>query len=313
MSTGRAARLRTYLSQAFPVAVLVPSAFVNVAAIHMTLHALAFPGPARIGWRFVPGSLSIALFMLLLRVFDELKDAESDRALARAGDARFAGRVVVTGAVHESDLAFLARWVGALLVLLNVPMGFPLPLGAFAITFVVVIASRHWFFWPSVKSHLVLAFLTHNPISLLLNGYVAAIFWREHRRITIEAIPLLAGLWLSVAAWETARKIRTPAEETDYQTYSKVLGLRTAIATPGFLVAASTACLLFVARAARLGAWAAVPLATSSALVAFACVRALASPTPSRVRLRPFAELHGAVANLALGIAVAATHGVALA
>jgi hypothetical protein len=35
--------------------------------------------------------------------------------------------------------------------------------------------SFHWFFWPRMSGHLLLAFVTHNPISLLLGGYRRAL------------------------------------------------------------------------------------------------------------------------------------------
>src|SRR5438309_930780 len=61
------------------------------------------------------------------------------------------------------------------------------------------------------------------------------------------AAVLVVGIWMPVAAWEIARKVRAPGEETDYTTYSKVLGARRAASLPAFFVLVSGAALGAVA------------------------------------------------------------------
>src|SRR5438094_479379 len=73
--------------------------------------------------------------------------------------------------------------------------------------------SYHWFFSARVKRSLILAFLTHNPIALAVAAYVASLAAAEvgvARVPPLALLVLLVGLWLPIAAWETARKVRLP-------------------------------------------------------------------------------------------------------
>src|SRR5439155_732003 len=81
-----------------------------------------------------------------------------------------------------------------------------------------------------------------------------AVYRDEFGRLvpTLWVLLVLLAPVASVAAWETARKIRIPEDETDYGTYSKLLGWRLAALLPAGFIAAGVACLAPVAVAARL-------------------------------------------------------------
>src|SRR5262249_33677368 len=119
--------------------------------------------------------------------------------------------------------------------------------------------SFHWFFWPRIKQSLPLAFLTHNPITAVCSLYVVALSLRslgEHALHEIGAPALgalVVGLWFPIAAWETSRKVRLPEDETEYTTYSKVLGWKTAALVPAGFVAVSASCVAFAALRAGAG------------------------------------------------------------
>jgi hypothetical protein len=87
--------------------------------------------------------------------------------------------------------------------------------------------SGRWFFWPPMARDLVLAFATHNPMALLYAAYAAAVLARElgPAQVRADAAILLLAVWLPVAAWEVARKIRAPDEETAYETWVLTAGL----------------------------------------------------------------------------------------
>lgn len=301
MSGTRASRLATYVRRMFPPAVMIPSGVGNAVAIHASLSALAGVAP-RITPRLGAASATVVLVMLLLRVYDELKDAASDAARAAEGDARFRDRPLVRGEVTVADLESLKRWLLVLLVALNLPLGAPWPLLAFVAVLVVTGLSRHWFFWPAISRSLLLAFATHNPMSLVVSAYVAAVWARDAERPLPEgAIALLVGLWAPVAAWEISRKLRMPEEETAYTTYSRVLGLRPAAAVAGSFVALSLACLGSVA--ARAGLWpAASGILVAASLPALGGSLALAArPTSRGARtLRPLVELQAIGATVAM-------------
>lgn len=309
----RPRRLALYLRTMFPPAFMVPSAVINVLGIDWALQALAGQAPLGVGLRAALLSGVLLMFMLLMRVYDELKDVETDLRLGRAGDPRYKDRPLVTGAVQVQDVVLLKGAALVLLVLCALPLRHPLPLAAVAASLLLVWLSSRWFFCPPISRHLLLAFVTHNPLSLCFSVVVVASFAGV---FGVDALgpwtaPLLIGLWTPVAAWETSRKVRTPGEETDYQTYSRVLGLNVASLVPGAFVLVSAGCLVPVARAAGLGWVYPAVTAGAAALVVAACLVLRVRPTPARAgALRPAVEAYALIVNLGLVAALAWRHGV---
>jgi 4-hydroxybenzoate polyprenyltransferase len=306
-------RLAEYLAEMFPPAVLVPFGVANFFAVYFALEATTRPGPLALGWRAAAGAASAVLLTLLMRVYDELKDVETDLRLGRAGDPRYKDRAIVTGRVRVEDIVRLRWTVTAAVFALNAPLGAPLPLAAFLVTFFAMWLSFHWFFAPSISKSLILAFVTHNPISILLLGYIVAVYARDFGWADLDreaAAALVLGLWAPVAAWETSRKIRVPEDETSYQTYSLVLGWRTAALVPAGFVALSAALLVFVARRAGLGwGFPAVVLAAGAVAVG-RCLLFRIAPSRARAKLEPFAQLYALAANVGLVAALALARGV---
>jgi 4-hydroxybenzoate polyprenyltransferase len=303
-------RLAVYFVTMFPPWVMVPMSAVHFLAIELGLQALSGREPLVLSWRSAAGTAGIFLFSLVLRVQDELKDLETDLRLAKAGDPRYATRPIVTGKVLASDLVWLRRGALALLVALSALLGKEALL-ALAVVGTLVVLSFHWFFVPSMRERLLLAFATHNPLAAAISGWAVAVCAEEAPVLSSWALVLVLGLWLPVAAWEIARKVRAPADETDYTTYSKILGARTAGALPAVFVAVATAAL--AAFAARVGApFAYFPLLGGAALFAIGSSLAFAlAPSTKRANLRPSTELFGAVAGGGLAVALAFGHGVA--
>lgn len=299
----RAARLSAYLKVMFPPAFMVPSAVANVLCIDGALQALAGQAPLRFGLRQALLAAVVLLFMLLLRVYDELKDVETDLRLGRAGDPRYKDRPIVTGAIEVGDLVLLRDLTLALLVAAGLALAHPWPIAAFALTLGLCWLSSRWFFCPPISRNLLLAFVTHNPLSLFVSSVVVASFAAAHGQQALGAwtAPLVIGLWAPVAAWETSRKLRTTAEETDYQTYSKVLGLRVAALVPAGFLLLSAACLAGAARAAGPG-WGYPALVGGAAVVvAVMALRLSLRPTPAAAAsLRPAAEAYAVLANVGL-------------
>src|SRR5262245_57017351 len=123
----RASRLRTYVYEMFPPQVRVSINLLNFAFIYFGLQAIAGVQPLRISWYTLTGALTVQLLWFMIRVYDELKDSDSDAALARAGDTRFMNRPLVTGKVKIEDIAALRWWVTGILFALNLPIGSPVP------------------------------------------------------------------------------------------------------------------------------------------------------------------------------------------
>lgn len=312
----RIRRILSFLNRMFPPFLLVPVGLLKFLSIYLTLQALEGQTPLHLGWRGMLGALSLILFMLLLRVYDELKDVETDLRLGRAGDPRYKDRPIVTGAVTVADLQALRWTVTLLLIGVNLPMGFPLPFAAFATAFLITWISFHWFFCPAISRSLLLAFATHNPMTLVLSGYIVAIHVAERGSQGLGPTTglLLLGSWLPIAAWEISRKIRIPEEETEYATYSKILGWKRASLLPALLIAASTACWIPVLLRCGLEWTPGVVLLLLTLVPVGACLRFRLAPTSAGANLRPWIEAYeaavvlGVVANLLLryGIEVGA-------
>jgi 4-hydroxybenzoate polyprenyltransferase len=302
-----------YLAAMFPPLVQIPTGALLFFAIHAGLQGMAGLAPIRLGPRALAGAATIVLFALLLRVQDELKDLATDVALARAGDPRFAARPVVLGRVGAADLVRLRRLVVATLLALNLPLGFPLPLLPFLLALSVTWLSGRWFYWPPMARDLVLAFATHNPMALLYAAYAAAVLARElgPAQVRADASILLLAVWLPVAAWEVARKIRAPDEETVYETWSSRLGWRNAAALPPLLCTASAAGFFYAARAAQLGPAYPTVLGAALLLVLAAFLRFRLMPSARTSRLRVPVEVFAVVAAGGLVVALAISRGFA--
>lgn len=310
-STSRGARVGSFLAEAFPPWILVPACAVNFGAVFLGLEALARPGKLALPLAAVlPGALTVALFSLLMRVYDELKDVATDIRLGRAGDPKYRDKPIVTGHLLESDLVSLRWAVTGLLVFANAPLG-PAPFAAFAAVFGALWLSSRWFFWPRISRSLLLAFVTHNPLTLAVALYMLAV---EASALGPVADPtgaaaLLVALWFPVAAWETARKVRAPSDETDYETYSKVLGWRTAALVPAGFVVASLALLVFAGARMGLGPVFAGAVALGAAVPVAACLRFRITGASAHAKLQPAAELYALVANGAVVVSLVATRG----
>jgi 4-hydroxybenzoate polyprenyltransferase len=290
----------------FPLWVYVPAAAANFAAVYFGVQALAGRERLEWTWRAVGGAATTLLFFLILRVYDELKDVETDLRLGRAGDPRYENRPIVTGRIQVSDLKFL-RWViTAVLMLLNLPLGFPLPLLAFAGVFLLTWLSFHWFFWPPMSRNLLLAFATHNPLALAVGAYAAAVAAKDYGAAVPAdlLIVLLIGMWTAAATWETSRKIRHRPDETDYVTYSKILGPRAAALLPMGFVLISASSLISIAERADLTWLYPAVVAAAAGLQILACVRFELFPSTASANLRPYAELYSLVAYAGLPIAL---------
>lgn len=302
----RPARIAGYLAKMFPPLIYVPAAIANFAAIYLGVQVLAGSQRLEFTWRAAAGAATTLLFFLILRVYDELKDVDVDLRLGRAGDPRYKDRPIVTGRIQVADLHVLRWWITALMVLLNLPLGFPLPVLAFAGVFFVTWLSFHWFFWPAVSRNLLLAFATHNPMALAMGGYVAAVAARDYGTVGPPGplLILLVAMWTAAATWETARKVRHRPDETDYVTYSKLLGPQAAALLPAFFVLVSASSLIFVARLMGLTWPYTAAVASAAGLQTAACIRFELYPSTASANLRPYAELYALVAYAGLPIAL---------
>jgi 4-hydroxybenzoate polyprenyltransferase len=251
-------------------------------------------------------------FSLLLRLYDELKDVETDLSLGDVGDPLYVGRPIVTGHVRKEDLVWLRWAVTGLLITINLPLGPTPAFGAFVVAFVLCWLSFRWFFWPRIRTNVLLAFATHSPLAGVLGAYIVVLFADDFgwQAVDASALLIIVGTWFSISAWELSRKVRIPEEETDYQTYSKMLGWKAAALAPAVFLGAAAVCLLLVLREIGLGWPYQAALLAVAGLGVGACLRFRFAPTSEGSNLRPFMELFVVVVFIGLAVTLSVTRGV---
>jgi len=282
-------RMSVYLREMYPPAPRLASAalvtagfLVLMARIHGLRPALLSP------WAFV-GVWNVYALLLILRLMDELKDREIDKALFRE-------RPLPSGRVKEPDIAWS---LAAMCVLFLAPNAASLPtllaaIGVLAYAFLMF----GYFFAPAYfRAHLLSNLATHNPIVALMQLELVAVFaagaglgWKD-----IDWPSVLAAVamnWAMFFAWEVSRKIRSREEENAYVTYSRIFGPAGAAAVTG---AAQTATLvLAVSFFLSLGFSPAayVLLGAGYFVTVTGLLRFVLRPGPSTSKLRPFAEAY---------------------
>jgi len=308
--TSRPSRIWRYLLVMFPPHIMLLSGVAKFYAAYFCLQALVSEESVHMSLRSTGGAISIVLFSLLLRIYDELKDAKADIRLGRAGDPRYKNRPIVTGAVTIEDLAVLRWVVTALLVVINVPMGGWSVIG-FAVLFAVTWLSFKWYFWPAISGNLLLAFITHNPITLFFGGYIVAVYAGDYGIQSIDAwvLVLLLAFWAPLGAWETSRKIRAPEDETDYQTYSKVFGWKLAPFVPIAFIVLGTTCMVFLSDRMGLNWVLPAVVVLASCVPVFRCIAFRISPSDRTAVLQPFVELYAVAMDLGLLVAILVSRG----
>jgi 4-hydroxybenzoate polyprenyltransferase len=297
----------------FPPQFMLLSGIAKFYAVYFSLQVLASTAALQLSFASMVGALSIVLFSLLMRIYDELKDAAADIRLGRAGDPRYKDRPIVTGAVTINDLASLRWLTTAILIVINARLG-AWPLIGFAVLFLVTWLSFKWFFWPKISRHLLLAFVTHNPVSLVFAAYILAVYAGDFGSGGIDAwaVLLLVTFWAPLGAWETSRKIRAPEDETDYETYSQIFGWKRAPFVPVAFILLGTVSMFFLSMQMGLG-WAYPAVVAAVSLVPiYRCLAFRISPNRKTANIQPYVELYAVVMDLGLLLALMASRGVDL-
>lgn len=315
-SRRRGARLRAFFRARWPLVPNLAGAAALVVSVSFVAQAATHAGTLVLGVRELCAFMVAAGTSLLMRAYDELKDVDTDLKLAASGDATFAARPIATGEIERGDLVLVKRLALSAFALgasgAALSSSFPgwTAAGCLAIFLAVWLSSR-WFFWPRIQRDLVLAFATHNPIA----GVVGAALVAAVARAAVEPLvlgALVASSWFPISAWEVARKVRAPSDETSYETYSKRLGVGGAVALLLCCVVLALAALVTLAVAtAAASAYLWVASAAAGALMVGALRFAL-RPSAASARLRPYAELFALVATVGLPLALGLAHGVRL-
>lgn len=217
-------RLNIYYKEMFP---LIPRLFVGVVMFFEVYFLLLLNNGIQlnqlsIGIQEIVGSVTIFIFLMILRIADDFKDYETDQRL-------FPERALPSGRVYKKDLKTIAVIVIIIAVLAN--LIWMNNLGFFAFLFIYGTLMSVWFFQKSkIQPNLLLALVTHNPVQLVMNAYIISFTCYKYNLplISWTSFLVLLTLYFPALIWEISRKIRAPKDETDYVTYSRIFGYKKA-------------------------------------------------------------------------------------
>jgi len=279
-------RMRIYFAEMFSIpqhALLAFLIYLSIAVFAGWVHKV---GVTFVSWDSLLGAWSIFGLWLVLRLMDELKDEDIDSEL-------FPHRPVPSGRVSKADIQ--GTLAGAMLLYLSTHAlaGAALWTALFVLGYSVLMFKR--FFAPEVlRQSLVITLVTHNPIVPLMLAQCFVIFAVNHGLALNELrwgliAPFIVMLWLPLLAWELARKIRSPEEETAYVTYSRLFGhVGAVVLTGGVQTIAFCIGLYFCSRFSLSSAYLAI-LALGLGLTYLGYLRFLLHPSPQTAKLKYYA------------------------
>ncbi len=291
-------RMHCYMQEMYPLALRIPlAAVIGSTAVLFTRFVLgAVPGEPLPAVTLC--SAAVFLNLLLLRLMDELKDVDIDRAL-------FRDRPLPSGRVREHDI----RWSMAVTAAayLGAHVLYPLSLLTAVPLLGYTWLMYRYFFIPGVlRENLFLNLATHNPVIPLIFLHCAfttvVVSGAAHAALQWSLLaPGVLMLWSVMFAWEIARKIRAPRDENAYVTYSQLLGRGGAVALAfGAQTLGAGLFTVFVFTAG----WtplALLPMAAAYAGLGTIYTRYLMYPVTARARLlRPAAELYAVAMMLSV-------------
>lgn len=212
-------RLWIYQKERFPLAGYLPlvAAFTFSAASYSRI---CRGGEGVVPWtRLIAGIATSFGIFLLLRLFDEFKDAEDDAAYRPY-------RPVPRGLVTLRELGRLIVLVIAAMILLNaLLMPVMLPALALALGYILIMW-REFFVREWLRRHPVVYMATHMMIMPLTDFYTTGLDWMNARAAMPRGLFLfLTVTFLNGCVIEIGRKIRNPKdEEKGVETYSYLWG-----------------------------------------------------------------------------------------
>jgi 4-hydroxybenzoate polyprenyltransferase len=304
---GRIARLRAYLDERFPLGghgLLILSFY---SSNQFLAHALnSSTEPMRYDLTSLCGSLTLLLFFLHLRIFDDHKDY-------RADCRHFPHRVLQRGVISLAELKRLAALAIVGEFCLAAICG-PAALVALTTAFVFsLLMLKEFFVGQWLKRH----FLVYASVHMLVMPLLSLVIYSFATGRYIWEAPGWYWLYSLVSFfvafnWEISRKIRAPEEEIDgVDSYTRVFGTYGA----AYLVLAvrlvDTGLVVLVGMHLGVSPWFYLLLAALFlvCMVGFAQYRLAPSPQTAR-RMELYAGLYIFAFDLALAIELIRSHGI---
>ncbi len=233
-------RMWVYQRERFPLAQYIPliSAFTFSAASYSRI---CRGEGGFIAWNvFLGGTATAVILFLLLRLFDEFKDAEED--------AKYRSyRPVPRGLVSLREIRGCIVASFAVVLYLNALMDVRLLVVLTPALIYMLIMWREFFVAAWLRRHPVVYLLTHMLVMPLADFYTSGLDWvLAGARIPVGLLFFLLTTFSNGCVIEIGRKIRNPQdEEVGVDTYSRLWGGRMAASVWLFILGV-TGALAFV-------------------------------------------------------------------
>lgn len=220
-------RAGIYSKEMFPVLIYLPYIIALYACMNFTVQAMHADVIILDNYALL-GMGTAFLMMLLMRTFDDLKDIDIDKDL-------FPERATPRMAVLKSDIQKISLFSFLTVVLINLLFGKPTWI-IFFIMITYCVLTFKWFFAEKFhREHVYFTMITHQPIPYVINLFLvftALASGADFESFTTDHLIILFIFTLPVTAWEVSRKIRGVGMETEYETFSMLLGSRGATWIP---------------------------------------------------------------------------------
>ncbi len=285
-------RLGIYIREMFPLQVYLPFAILNHYILFFTAQVYLVDKTPVLSFYSLIGVATILGFMLIMRIFDEFKDTEVDAVL-------FASRPFPRGAVLRKDLQLLLFFTLFTVIILNSFRSYTLPF--FIASFLYSLLTFKWFFMRQIISkNLMLALVTHQPITWLINVYVASTAMVQSGNFlwTGGIFLLTITFFIPVVGWELSRKIKAKGTENDYITYSKIFGPRLAAIITLLVNLSFSFLIIFISSKLNLSDWNYYLQIGIMGWIASVYMKFVINPTKENNNLKKAAEFHSALAIL---------------
>jgi 4-hydroxybenzoate polyprenyltransferase len=211
-------RLRIYFKERYPILARLILGCIVFLEIHFIILLNEGITSFNITIQEFIGAFTVFAFLMWLRIADDLKDFETDKAL-------FPDRPLPSGRVYKKDVVIVCIIVQAIALILNFLFMNNFPFCVF-LYFYGYLMSKWFFQKAKIQPSLPLALVTHNPVQMIINLYIISFTVIKYgiKPVTLINIMALWTLYFPALIWEVSRKIRAPKDENDYTTYSKLFG-----------------------------------------------------------------------------------------
>lgn len=217
-------RLNIYFKEMYPIPERLVLGFIVAMEIYFIVLLNQGVTDFFIGIQEIILGFTVFSFLCWLRIADDFKDYELDCRL-------FAFRPLPSGRVTKKDLKIFAACLITVTILLNLIFMPHIHFIFCAILYTYGSLMAVWFFQKhKIQKSLPLALVTHNPVQMIMNIYIISFVIIKYNLqiFTLHNVLAVFTLYFPALIWEVSRKIRAPKDETEYVTYSKLLGYKKA-------------------------------------------------------------------------------------